>query len=123
VNKGQSELAESEFLAALGFSPDYQQAKEGLSHIYHNRGIEKGKNGDIDGCISLLERALSYYKHPITQKELASAYALKGVQLLKGGYSNNYKVLEYLKKANELDPSNDDIRQSYMIVLKNVRGW
>lgn len=116
------DVAENAFMKALQYNPGYQRAKDGLSTIFHNKGTEKLTNNDIDGGITLLEKALSYQDDITTRKILAIAYAQKAVALSQSRYAGGFEVLSQLRKANAMDPSNKEIVDALNLVIGQMRG-
>jgi tetratricopeptide (TPR) repeat protein len=111
-------VAEDAFMKALKYSPGFQRAKTGLSNIFHNMGVEKLNNDNVDGGITLLEKALSYQDDIITRKNLALAYFRKAAALSHARYAGDWEVLSLLRKAYDMDPSNKDIVDGLNIYIR-----
>jgi tetratricopeptide (TPR) repeat protein len=115
------DAAETAFRKALEYNPAHQLAKERMSTLFNNRGVEMLNNNNRDGGIALLEKAQSYNDDVTLRKNLAQAYFGKAAEISNSSYPNPLKILDYLIKANKMDPSNEEIRKTVMLFQNQLR--
>ena len=114
--------AENDLEKALEYNRNYRRAKDDLSVVYNNEGV---KEKNLDKAIEKLEKAFDYNPTDAVRKNLAGAYAAKGVEA--ANIEDFDKAIEKLEKAYKLNPAEDAIRRSlagvYNAKAVNMAYW
>ncbi|MCK4308315.1 hypothetical protein KAW50_08830, partial [candidate division WOR-3 bacterium] len=110
--------AKKDLEKALEYNRNYRRAKDDLSTVYNNQGV-KLLETDLDRGIEKLEKACKYSCTDVVKKNLAGAYNVKAVKIADW---DRYSAANYLRKALELDPYNDTIRNNLQAISGYVMG-
>lgn len=115
LSKDNLSKAKKDLEKALEYNRNYRRAKDDLSTVYNNQGV-KLLETDLDRGIEKLEKACKYSCTDVVKKNLAGAYNAKAVKIADW---DRYSAANYLRKALELDPYNDTIRNN----LQAISGY
>lgn len=115
LSKDNLSKAKKDLEKALEYNRNYRRAKDDLSTVYNNQGV-KLLETDLDRGIEKLEKACKYSCTDVVKKNLAGAYNAKAVKIADW---DRYSAANYLRKALELDPYDDTIRNN----LQAISGY
>lgn len=120
LKAGEKARVEDLLVAALGRTAE---GVEQLSTIYHNRGLEKAKGGDLKGAVEDLERAFELEPtSDLTKGMLGEAVAALGVSLARENKLD--EALQEIERGLLLDPANEALMQHQKAIslLLSLRG-
>ena len=112
LSKDNLSKAKKDLEKALEYNRNYRRAKDGLSTVYNNQGVNLLET-NLDRGIEKLEKACKYNCTDMVKKNLAGAYNAKAVEIADW---DRYSAANYLRKALELDPYDDTIRNNLQAI-------
>lgn len=109
----------------LKFLPDNRGAKDFLSILFNERGVNKWNAGltdfSVNGGIYDMEKALEFNcENARAKKNLSIMYSLLGWKYIRQKDRNNDSIPEMFNKALELDKDNEDAKKGFSIYWNDL---
>ena len=113
---GDTAIALSAYMKALEFDPDSTRARQHVSTLSHQRGLDALANQSYDTAIEHLQRAYDTYRPDATYgQDLAEAYNQRGQQRVALGDLDD--AIDDFRAGISIDPTNTSLTANYSAAM------